>query len=273
MPLLVRDLVDAARVRHWSFTDVELGDGAALLYLNQRQRTHLAEHGSQIEGLIGETIEHALDRSATGALIALDDAGVPFYATTAEDGYAVHFDGSGIPYIDPADTVIAGDPFGESGGTPGFPLPADMMRLISVGAVFGSSGRNIPIDIIPERERYTKAPGRNPTAFVAGNRLVPMLPFDSGNTADRWNQLTALQISYIALKTLTSMADEVTLPSVLCEALSADMALLFARQSRECDKADKAAFERDARDCAAAVAAASLDILESALQSSVHYKP
>lgn len=268
----VQQIIDAARVRHWSFTDVELGDGAALLYLNERVRTHLGEHGSQIEGLVGSTIQHSLDRG-TGLLVALDEDDVPYYTTTAEDGYAVHLDIDGVPYIDTDEPPIAGDPFGENGATPGFPLPRDVVRLISVGAIYGNGARNIPIDVIPERERYTRAPGRNPTAFVSGNRLVPVMPTAGHNTGDRWNDVTALQISYVAVPDLTALTDRIPLPKVLCEALTADLALLFARQSPRCDKSDKAALTIEARDCAAAVAAASLDLLESVQQSSVLYKP
>lgn len=272
MPQTVRDLIDAARVRHWSFTDVELGDGAALLFLNQRQRTHLANFGADIEGLIGETLQLSLSALASGSLVALDDDGAPFYATTMADSYPVQMSGV-VPYINTNEPPIARDPFGESGGTPGFPLPPDLMRLINVGAVYSASSRNIPIDVIPERERYTRMPGRNPMAFIAGNRLVPVFPLAADNSGDRWRDVTSILVSYIALRTLNSLDDEVTVPAVLSEALVADLALLFARQSRSCDKADKAGFERDAERCAAAIASASLDMLEPVQQSSVRYVP
>lgn len=266
---LVSELIAAARVRHWSFTDVELGDGAAVLFLNQRQRTHLAQHGAQIEGIVGTSAQYTIGLSPRQAIVAMVN-GVPTYSTGVADGFPVHL-AAGVPYINTSDVPIAGDPFGASGGTPGFPLPADMVRLINVALVY-TNNQVIPCDVIQERARHTWLPGRNPACFVSGNRLVPLLPLSTGNTNDRWNNVLSIQISYVAIQTLAALSDVLTLPAVLCEALTADLALLFAMQSKETDAATRSFFSAEAQRSANAIAEASLNLIESAQQSAVLYR-
>lgn len=272
MTITVAEIIDAARVRHWSFADVVLGDGAALLFLNARQRVHLANHGAQIEGIVGTSMTYTTALNTSGALIVLLN-NVPTYGTTYADGYAAHVTGGGAIYIDTAEPTIAGDPFGLHGGTPGFPLPTDFVRLINVALTY-TNGVLIPCDIIPERARHTTLPGRNPTAFVSGNRLVPLMPntIATNNTGDRWFNVTAIEISYVAVQTLSALTDVVALPAVLCEALTADLAAMFAGQSKACPTAEKAWFAQEARQCAALVAGASLDMLDSPQQTRVLYK-
>jgi hypothetical protein len=272
MSLLVQDLIALARIQHWSFVDIALGDGAALLFIRQRLRSHLGAHAGAVEGLVGASLQYNLSTLGSGVLVALDGTGTPVYATTTQDGWAVHLDVDGVPYIDPTETPVARDPFGQTGGTPGFPLPADFIRLIAVAGVYGPVGRVIPVDVIEERSRHTWAPGRNPAVFVSGNRLVPLMPFATGNTQDRWLSVTAIQISYIAVPVLTALTDAINYPSVLCEALAADLASLFGRQSQQCDKSDKAQIDREAARCASLVAAAADEILGAITSSSVQYK-
>lgn len=271
MPRTVQHLIDSARLRHWSFANIALGDGAALLYLQSRQLAHLAEHGAAIEGLVGTTVQYDTALQTTGTFVALDANGVPFYSTTLEDGYAVHLDGNGVPYIDTSEAPLAVDPFGASGGTPGFPLPSDMLRLISVACIY-TNNRIIPCDVIPERMRFTTLPGRNPNAFVSGNRLVPLLPLSEGNSGDRWFSVRAVQISYVPIQTLTALDDEVLIPAVLCDALVADLALMFANQSEKCPAKDCAAIEREAERCAARIAVAADDMLDSVQHNSIVYR-
>lgn len=272
MSVTVAELIDSARTRHWSFADALLGDGAALLFLNARQRVHLANHGAQIEGLVGTSVSYATGINSTGALVVLV-GGVPTYGTTYQDGYAVHVTGGGVLYIDTSEPTIAADPFGLHGGTPGFPLPADFVRLINVALVY-TNNVVLPCDVIPERARHTTLPGRNPTAFLSGNRLVPLMSnaLATNNAGDRWFNVTSIQISYVAIQTLTALSDTVMMPSVLCEALTADLAALFAGQSKMCPTAEKKFFVDEARACAAAVAAASLDMVDSTQTTSVLYK-
>lgn len=268
----VAALIDSARSRHWAFSDTVLGDGSALLYLNERQRVHLANHGAQIEGLVGTSMTYTTTLNTTGALIVLLN-GVPTYGTTFADGYVQHLDINNVPYIDPNEAPVAGDPFGIHGGVPGFPLPTDFVRLINVALNY-TGGVVIPCDIIPERARHTTLPGRNPTAFVSGNRLVPLLPNSvaTNNSGDRWYNVTSIQISYVAVQALTALTDVVRLPAVLVGALIADLASLFAGQSKLCTPADKAYFASEARQCAAIVAGASLDMLDSPQQTRVLYR-
>jgi len=268
----VAELIDAARIRHWSFADLVLGDGAALLFLNARQRVHLANHGAQIEGLVGTSMSYATSITSTGTLVGLV-SGVPVYGTTFEDGYAAHLDGSGVPYIDTSEAPLATDPFGLSGGTPGFPLPTDFVRLINVALIYTNSVV-IPCDVIPERARHTTLPGRNPAAFVSGNRLVPLFAnaVATNNSGDRWYNVTSVQISYVAVQTLSALTDVVTLPTVLCEALTADLAAMMASQSKVCPVVDKQILIAEAQRSAAMVAEASLDMIDSAQNTSVLYR-
>lgn len=273
MGITVAELIDSARTRHWSFADTQLGDGAAVLFLNARQRVHLANHGAQIEGLVGTSVTYSLALNTTGALVAVDSLGVMTYGTTYQDGYAVHVDGAGVLYIDDSEPPLATDPFGIHGGTPGFPLPADFVRIINVVLTY-TQGVTIPCDIVPERQRTSTLPGWNPAAFVSGNRLVPVMAntIATNNQQDRWFSVTAIEISYVAIQTLSTITDVVMLPAVLCEALTADVALLFANQSQKCPAVDKAALATEARTCAQLVAAASLDMVDSPQQTRVMYR-
>jgi hypothetical protein len=264
----VRDLIDAARIRHWSFADTKLGDGALVLHLNQRQRTHLALHGAAIEGLVGAAVAMATETSGGRVVVLLD--GVPTYSDTYEDGWAVHLTDDGVPYIDTAEPKVAGDPFGESGGTPGFPLPTDMVRLIEIAVVVAN--QVLPCEVMPQQERTTRRPTRDIAAFINGNRLIPHRAFESGNDGDRWSQVTAVQLSYVGIQTFLTLDDVVMLPSVLCDALTADLALLLANQSPKCPPADRAAFGREAAAALQAVLAAGNDLLDSVQSNRVIYR-
>lgn len=274
MSQTVADIIDDARLRHFSFADVALGDGAALRFLNGRQRIHLASYGSDIDGIVGTSMQYALALNTSGLLVGLVN-GVPVYLTTYQDGWPVHLDVNGVPYSDFSEAPLATDPFGQHGGTPGFPLPADMVRLVNVAGVYSTNGRVIPIDVIPEGERHNWLPGRNPTAFVSGNRLVPLFPMDgsANNASSRWFQITTIQISYVAIQTLTALADVLMLPTLLCEALVADLAAMFAGQSQKCPPADKRIHLDEAMKCAARVASAANDMLSSVEQTTILYKP
>lgn len=243
----VRDLIDGARIRHWSFADTKLGDGACVLFLNDRQIAHIAAHGAAIAALVGSALEVSLEAQA-GRLVALLD-GVPTYTSTYEDGWATHIDDDGVPYVDFTEAKIAGDPFGENGGVPGFPLPSDMVALINVSGVYGTDGRLVPINVVQEHEAALRGPrSRDLAAFISGNRLVPIMPLSaaSTNTGDRWFDITALRVSYVGIQQFGTLDDVIMLPSVLCDALTADLCVLLANQSPNCPPVDKAAFAREA---------------------------
>lgn len=272
----VQQVIDSARSRHFAFADTQAGDGAALLYLNQRLRTHLAAHGAKIEGLVGTSMEYVL-AVVNGVLIAEDPVTfVPQYTTTYEDGFPLHIDPiTGVPYFDPTEAAIAQDPFGAHGGTPGFPLPAEMIRLISVFLIYNNNpGQVLPCTVVNERQRLNILPGRNPNAFVSGNRLVPCLPLQGAinNSADRWFSVTGIQISYVALTALSALTDRLNIPSVLLEALTADLACYFAYQAKALAQAERVGFAGEAQAAAKQIAAAAEDILESPTEETVDYR-
>jgi hypothetical protein len=282
-----RTIIDSARLRHWSFADIELGDGAALLFLNQRQRELLANAGAAIEGLIGTAMEYAVTPGVpvVGQLFGFE-RGVPFVADPGQDGWPMHVDQDATPFVDPSEAPIAADPLarlGNAGGAQGFGLPQDMVRLINVIILysgFGAASRMfLPCDITDERQRLAMLPGRNPVAFVAGNRLVPMLPLGGtfpsqgtvNNSADRWSNVSGIQISYVAVDKLVGLDDAITLPVVLCGALIAETAKLFAMQSRKISPADKKMFLDDAGAALSGAASNALDLLVSPEHDEVVY--
>jgi hypothetical protein len=130
MMLTVQQLVENARARHPAFTKLAWPDGALLLFLNTYQRTKLLELADSIEPLVGQAKQIA--SVIAGALVG-SDAGVPYYITTSGDGWPVQNSG-GVPYVDFTQPPIALDPFGATGGTPGFPLPTEFIRLINITA-------------------------------------------------------------------------------------------------------------------------------------------
>jgi hypothetical protein len=282
-----RSLVDSARIRHWAFSALAVGDGAALLFLRSRFVTHVAAHGAAIEGLIGTTLVYAIPVTSPGLLITSSGSilatnwgqeittngglGTPMLADTYADGWPVHLTEAGDPYVDFSEPSLAADPFGVFGGTPGFPLPTDMIRLISVALVLGSDAV-IPCDVIPEAQRFTTLPGRNPSAFVSGNRLVPVQPAASAAATGRWASVASIQLSYVGLQVLRALDDVLNLPSVLAEALIADLAHFFAMQAKDVSAGEKAGFRAEADRSAAMVSGAALDLLNEPLVSSVQYR-
>jgi len=268
-------IIDRARIRHWSFADVVLGDGAVLQYLSQRLRTHLALHGAKIEGLVNTTMTYQV--ATVNGLLVVEVAGVPQYTTTYQDGWPIHVDAFGVPYYDTTEPKVATDPYGLHGGTPGFPLPSEMVRLIDVSAVYGTQpGLTIPIDVIPEHGRMQSLPGRNPNAFVSGNRLVPVVPqpgsASNPNAGDRWANVSSLIISYVALPTLALLTDYLNIPGVLVEALDADCALLMARNAKHLPANLLPTFERAASDAGLQIASAAVEMLGEPQSKSVRYK-
>lgn len=265
-----RDLIDAARTRHWAFSSINFGDGAALLFLNQRQREHLAAGGSDIEGLVGTAVQYAVSANGITGLLVSFVGGVPILAADGANGWVVHIDDDGVPFVDGTEPMIAADPLGEQQG---FPLPTEMVRLINVMLVY-QSGQFIPCTITNERLRLDALPNRNPTVFIAGNRLIPMRNTypNSQNTSDRWQSVTAIQISYVAIDTLRTLDDTVSLPVVLCGAMIADLAHYFAMQSKEVSTAERAQFRDEADRSAAMFREVSLNLLSSPTDGMVDYK-
>lgn len=282
----VRSLIDGARARHWAFGDKTAGDGAALLFLRARLISHVATHGAKIEGLIGTSLEYTIPIALPGLLVTdqgailathvaqefVVSAGpvTPAVGAPYQDGWPVHLDDDGVPYVDFSEPAIASDPFGTYGGTPGFPLPNAMVRLINVALVMGDG--TIPCTIVPESERHVTLPGRNPACFASGGRLVPITATTTTGDDRRWAACTAIQISYVGVPSLASLDAVLMLPDVLLEGLELDLAHYFAMQSKDVPAGDKAAFRAEAARCFAAMADAALDLTGEPQESSVHYR-
>ena len=266
-----RDLIDSARTRHWAFSSINFGDGAALLFLNQRQREHLAAAGSDIEGIVGTAVQYDVSASGISGQVVSFVGGVPILAATGANGWVVHEDDDGVPFVDGTEPMIAADPLGEQQG---FPLPSEMVRLINVMLVYTQTAQFIPCAIVSERLRMNAMPNRNPVCFVAGNRLVPMrygTP-NTNNTGDIWTQIEGIQISYVAIDTLRTLDDAVSLPVVLCGAMIADLAHYFAMQSKDVTVAERSQFRDEADRSAAMFREASLNLLSSPLEGMVDYR-
>lgn len=275
MPLTtVQAIIDQARVRHPLFMSAGAPDGALLLGLNQRHREIVLRYADAIEGLLSTSVSIATVYS--GALVGSVN-GVPSYLTTYQDGYATHKDANGVPYWSFTETPIAGDPFGANGGTPGFPLPANFIKLVNVTASYGD-GSTGPIGVIREGERHAIPQMRYPCAFVSGNRLVPARipssPMLQQGYGDDWSQnITGLQLSYVALPTLSALTDTVQVPDVVIGCLVAGVAEHLALLAQGMSLAEKQTFvaERKAQD--AMLAEYATDLVGDVQSSSVVYRP
>ncbi len=264
-----QSIIDSARVRSWAFTDLEMPDGAALLYLNQRQREHLAMGGADIEGIVGTAVQYGI--VADGLLVSFQN-GVPYVGAEGQDGWCVHVDGDGVPYVDPTEPPLACDPLGQ---TPGWPLPQEMVRLINVMLV-QNSGAFASCTVTNERMRNASYPGRGPAAFVANNRLMPMRAYvtddAASNSGDWWQQIAGIQISYVGIQSLRALTDELVLPVTLVGALIADVANLFALQAKALDAVQRSAFARQAQDAQALFVDSAFGMLGATMQTQVQYR-
>ena len=267
--LTPRDLIDSARTRHWAFSDINFPDGAALLFLNTRQRELLAAGGADIEGIVGTAVQYAVGTTITGLLISYA-AGIPVLAASGADGWVVHVDADGVPFVDNNEPQIAADPLGDRQG---FPLPSEMVRLINVVLIYETSNF-VPMQVVNERMRLNALPSRNPTAFVAGNRLVPMRTQtpNSLNTGDRWQSVQGIQMSYVAVETMRSLDDALMIPTVLTGALIADLAHFFAMQSKQVTPSERSMFRDEADRSSAMFREVSLNLLASPMDGQVDYR-
>lgn len=271
MTTTVRSLVEQARIRHWSFTDLELGDGPAVLWINQRERTLLMRYRDQLEGLIGQTQQVAA--VVDGGLVGVTEDGTPYYITTTGTGYAVHATSSGTPYIDTDDVPVIIDPFGEDGDVPGWALPVDAISILALTAV-KQDGSTRPVIVLPEKNRFARQGSGALTAFVSANRIVPILPdltTSSSNARGVWTDVTGVQLSYVGSTSVAALSDPLTIPAPLHEALIAGLAELFSTQSRAVSVAEKRAFTDAARIAAEEIGMHSFNILGTLPTRSVTY--
>lgn len=250
MTTTAQAVLDQARIRHPTFAEAEMPEGALLLFLNQRQRSLLVQAGDHVGPLVTTTADIAT--TISGTLVG-SESGVPVYQTTYEDGWPVLLDDSGVPYFDFTTPKIAGDPFGENGGTIGFPLPDNFVSVQAVTLAY-TSGLLGPVDIIPERARHEHAQGRNPAVFISGNRLIPVLPTSATRGRGEWADVSTITLSYIALPSLSSLSDTLLVPDAVVEVLVADTAALLAMRAKGLSIGERQAFKAEAQEMAARLA-------------------
>lgn len=270
-----RQILDEARTQDARFYSLTVPEGALLLTLNTAQRNLLLQYGTSVEGLLDQATQVAAQVS--GVLVGIDPTtGLPYYITTSGSGYPVQNAGTvsvPIPFYDFTQQPVSLDPFGVNGGTPGFPLPVDLIKLISVIAAF-SDGTTTDIDVIPERSRnYTNT--HNPAAFLNGNRLVPIhsgSPPLSGVYQDVWASITSVTTTFIGMTTLTDLDTVVTMPVVLHAGLRAEVMSLLARTCPACTAQDRAWYAEQATLAGKAIEIAGMDLLGEVVQNSILYR-
>lgn len=260
--VIVQEVIDRARSRHWAFS--EGNDGAALHFLNERLRATLLAIIKTVEEQIGETSQ--IDVTGTATLIAVDDNMVPYFTTTTEPGYAIRFAG-GVPYVDVSDPFVS-DPFGLNGDVPGLPLPEDLLRITSVSAM--TLDNDIvprPIDVLPQ-ELAQKPPVRvGLRAFVSANRLIPI----RSDASDVWSRVTSIRLGFVRCQELATTQDAIILPTPCVHALTAQLCHFFALGSKTCPQQDKTRFEKQA-DQATDELLANVNSLEGITTSTVIFK-
>lgn len=263
------ELIEQARIRDARFFDLKVPDGALVTFMNTKQRTLMLQLADAIQPLIdsSETVATVVDGALVGFDAESDNA--PYYLTGVGTGYPLSMTEDGVPYVDTTAVPISTDPFGEDGGTPGFPLPVDILRLVHVVATF-SDGTTSDVDVIPERSRNLN-PSHNLQAFINGNRLVPVR-IGISPYQDFWTNVTDVSISWIGMTTVTTLYHRIDIPTVLHECLIAGIAAILAAN---CEKMDKK--ERDGYLGQAAIADQKLldtgrDILGQITQHSSLYR-
>ncbi len=243
LTLIAKDIIDDARIRHASFSDVQMPDGAAIRWLNQRQRYLLLMFRGALKGLVTKTVRTLERLPVGGTLVGVTQRGVPYRLETPGDGYAIYLtDANQVPYIDTSGVPIADDPIHE-----GWPLPTEIISVMAFKGVQAEGAREVPITVKTEHERTTGLPGRMLAAFLSGNRVVPLRHRQVPMANDLWRMLESTELSYIGLARITSICCLLTLPTILTEALTAGLAELFAKQSKECTPVERAQFQNDAR--------------------------
>lgn len=260
----VQDVIDDARIRHHAFVEAMMPDGAALRFLNERQRAVLLSIVEDAEQVVGEARELALT-TLDGAVVGVDSNGIPFYATDGTDGYAVALNANGVPYLDTS-TVLALDPFGESGGTPGIPLPTDLLRITAALAVASDGARSI--EILPERIAITQYGNRTPRAFINGGRLVPIRLSET----DQWSLTTSIRLSMVRCPVLASLADVLTLPDPCLPVLTAALAEFLSGASKGCTDADRRRFTDQRREAESVLRASIASLVSDVTESTVIYR-
>lgn len=267
--LTVAEVIDRARSRSPFFAmEDNANEGALVAAIEDRQRTLLLKFGGAVQGLVTTSVEIAA--VINGILVGSDD-GVPYFLTTYQDGWPVHSEG-GVPYVDFSEVPIAGDPFGENGGTPGFPLPADFVKLVDSVVVYDDS-RIGPLNIVGEPQRLARTRWATPTAFLNGNRLVPIRPLAENNASDVWAQsIASIQLSYVAAPRVRTRSDTITLPAPLLEALITHLCDVLCAFASTMPEPQKARFAKLAAAAEDAIDGFSGDLTDTASTNSVTFR-
>lgn len=278
MTVTAQDLIDLARIRHHAFAEIALGDGAAVLFLNHRQRHLLLRYRDQLRGMVNSTFAQA--GVINGVLVGLDASGHLYQLATSVDGFAVHVDGGGHLYVDPTEAPVAYDPLGARGGnSAGWPLPTDLIALFNVfaslqGPNTGDPPINVPVSVVDERDQHIEPQGHYFTAYLSGARLVPIRYPTAliATTDDPWSSVSSVTISYLPLQTIAALTDPIKVPAPLIEPLIANLAELFAKSSKACSAAEKKMFADDARKAEAEIDITGYDVMGDAQSTTVIYE-
>jgi hypothetical protein len=241
----VRDLADEVLLRHWSFVGRKFPPGGLLLLLQRKCDELILKYARSVEPIVGEARQVA--GKVAGILVGLTDGGVPYYLTTSDDGWPVSVTALGTPYFDFTQPKIATDPLGASSAAPGFPFPADYLKMIALSVNY-ADGRSGPVNIVPEAQRHAGPQGRDPIAYVSGNRAVPIRAPSLSGSADEWTSVTSVRLSYIKRIPFSAMTSAVRVPSVLAGAVIAAVVSDLARsaQVEQVSSREKDAFKAEA---------------------------
>jgi hypothetical protein len=270
----VAQIVDQARIQDSRFFDVTIPDGALVLEINRTQRTLLLKYADSIQGLLDQSLQIATQ--INGNVVGVDGSGNPYYLTTPGQGWAVSNAGTltnPIPYVDFSQPQIALDPFGMNGGTPGFPLPSDVIKIIHVVGVY-QDGTSCDIDVIPEKSRNLTNT-HNPAAFLNGNRMVPVRdgsPLGPTIWQDLWNSITSVTMTWIGVPTVAVLTDIIELPVVLHDALVMAIASLLAQGVAGMAMPEKAAWAAKKNDAINMIALAGTDMLNELIQNTILFR-
>jgi hypothetical protein len=268
LTMSVREIIDDARTQHWSFAEVQLGDGAAVRWINNRQRRLLLQFRDGLKGVVTLTVRTtATPNVAPGNRIGITPKGTPYLLDKPGDGYAVYLtDARKAPYFDASGVPITDTPLDD-----GWPLPIEVLSVTAAKGI-ASDATMQPIDVRTENERSTGRPGRRLTAFASGNRIAPLRRSDSAFVSEFWNSVSFMELSYIAIARVTDLCCLVELPAVLAEALIAGLCEYLANQSKSCTPQERAQFAGTARRAELQLRDASSDILGEAATRSVTFK-
>lgn len=267
LTMTAQDIIEDARLRHWSFADVQLGDGAAVRWLNTRQRFLLLKFREGLKGVVTLTVRTKAVMPSPGRRIGVTPRGTPYELEDEGDGYAVYLaPASRAPYIDLSGVPIADAPLDD-----GFPLPVEVISVTALKGVY-VDGQTIPVTVTMEQQRSVSLSGRQLTAFASGSRIAPLRNPGAPLASQSWESITAVEVSYIAMARITALCCLLSFPSVLVEALTAGMAKFFATQSKLCTPDERRDFFEAARTAEEQLESASNDILGEAPTRSVIFK-